>query len=68
MQKIDFTKLLGFDTIKTDEADFSDATFAAKLGAKVGDPESGACPTKGVGFQDEGFGAKLGAKISIEIS
>ena len=36
MQKIDFTKLLGFDTLSAETAtDFTDATVAAKLGAKV---------------------------------
>jgi hypothetical protein len=39
MQKIVFHKLLGFGTLTSDRVDFSDATFGAKLGAKVGEPE-----------------------------
>ena len=41
--KIDFTKLLGFDTV-SDELpaglDFQNDTFGSRLGAKVGEPES----------------------------
>ena len=37
MQKIDFGKLLGFETVAG--CDFQDETFGAKLGAKVGDAE-----------------------------
>ena len=62
MQNMDFSKLLGFDTINTDKVDFSDATFGAKLGAKVGGVEA-TSPAKGIDFQDENFGAKLGAKV-----
>ena len=40
MQKIVFHKLLGFGTLTSDGVDFSDATFGAKLGAKVGDTEA----------------------------
>ena len=61
MQKIDFGRLLGFDTINTEEVDFSDDTFGAKLGAKVGVELS---PAKSIDFQDDTFGARLGAKIS----
>ncbi len=41
--KIDFTKLLGFETVTSEwsEAlDFQDETLGAKLGAKVGDVEA----------------------------
>jgi len=37
--KIDFTKLLGFETVADDlskEVDFRDETISAKIGAKVG--------------------------------
>ena len=41
--EIDFTKLLGFDTVadklSADTVDFQDGTLGAKLGAKVGDKE-----------------------------
>ena len=37
LEKIDLTKLLGFETVEpTDDVDFQDETFSAKLGAKVG--------------------------------
>jgi len=39
MQKIDFTKLLGFAAVSdelSDGIDFQDDAFEAKLGAKVG--------------------------------
>ena len=53
MQKIDFSKLLGFNTLsaETSATDFTDATVAAKLGAKVGAEILGS-PTKGIDFQD----------------
>jgi len=38
--KLDFSKLLGFDTVSeslTDGVDFQDPTVGARLGAKVGD-------------------------------
>jgi hypothetical protein len=41
-EKIDFAKLLGFDTVAeqlSEGADFQDETLGAKLGAKVGDKE-----------------------------
>jgi hypothetical protein len=40
-KKLDFTKLLGFETVSeqvVEELDFQDETISAKLGAKVGDP------------------------------
>ncbi len=39
--RIDFTKLLGFRTVSEQSAqgiDFKDETVAARLGAKVGEP------------------------------
>jgi hypothetical protein len=42
-EKIDLTKLLGFETIAcepTDNVDFQDETLGAKLGAKVGSIEA----------------------------
>jgi hypothetical protein len=67
MQKIDFSKLLGFATVKTHEVDFSETTFGARVGAKVGGVESGtpASPSSGIDFQNETLGAKLGAKIGL---
>ena len=78
MQKIDFAKLLGFGTLASDAVDFSDATFGAKLGGKVG-AEATVAPiefskllgfdtvaasvTAGVDLQDDTIGAKLGAKV-----
>ena len=62
MQKIDFSKLLGFDTLSA-ETDFADATVGAKLGAKVGLIEIQEPTTKGIDFQDATLGAKLGAKV-----
>ena len=50
MQKIDFTKLLGFDTLASDEVDFSDATFGAKLGARVGSEATDAVSSKPIEF------------------
>ena len=38
-EKIDLTKLLGFETVAreaSDDVDFQDETLGAKLGAKVG--------------------------------
>ena len=65
MQKIVFHKLLGFGTFTSDEVDFSDATFCAKLGAKIGGGVEPNSP-KGIDFQDETLGARLGAKIGGE--
>ena len=39
LEKIDLTKLLGFETVareSSDDVDFQDETLGAKLGAKVG--------------------------------
>lgn len=52
MQKpdsINFGKLLGFETLTWElltEIDFQDETLAARLGAKVGDPEIANEPEK----------------------
>jgi hypothetical protein len=49
MQKIDFTKLLGFDAVSDDLSqgvDFQDETIGAKLGAKVGGVEPVPGPAK----------------------
>ena len=64
MQKIVFHKLLGFGILTSDEVDFSDATFCAKLGAKIGDGIEPVSP-KGIDFQDENL-AKLGAKVGFD--
>ena len=48
--KIDFGKLLGFETVAEELSkglDFQDDTLGAKIGAKVGDPESTAPESKG---------------------
>ena len=50
MQKIVFHKLLGFGTLTSDEVDFSDVAFAAKLGAKVGAEDAGVAKTKAIEF------------------
>ena len=63
MPKIVFHKLLGFGTLTSDGVDFSDATFGAKLGAKVGDTEANGVAKAGIDFADETLGAKLGAKV-----
>ena len=55
MQKIVFHKLLGFGTLTPGRVDFSDDTFGAKLGAKVG--------SEATNFPDEIINAKLGAKV-----
>ena len=42
--KIDYAKLLGFDVVSdqiSGSVDFQDETIGAKLGAKVGDGETG---------------------------
>ena len=66
MQKIDFKKLLGFQTVAATVSnfDFSDATWA-KLGAKIGGGVEPNSP-KGIDFKDETLGARLGAKIGGE--
>ena len=40
--QLDFGKLLGFENLPAEkrDANFSDETFGARLGAKVGDPEA----------------------------
>ena len=40
--QLDFGKLLGFGNLPAEkrDANFSDETFGARLGAKVGDPEA----------------------------
>ena len=66
---IDFTKLLGFNTVAdqvSGRLDLQDDTFSDKLGAKIGPPE-GHSPPRVVDFKDETFGAKLGAKMGPEI-
>jgi hypothetical protein len=62
--KIDFTKLLGFQTVAADSnLDLQNETVADKLGARVGGVEPLGSPTKGIDFADDGLGAKLGAKV-----
>ena len=61
--KIDFTKLLGFNTVSDelpDGIDLQNDTLGDKLGAKVGPAE---ISSPGINFQDETLGAKLGAKV-----
>ena len=56
MQKsgsIDFTKLLGFDTVSEglpNGLDFKDEIFGDKLGAKLGTESSGTAPSKPIQF------------------
>jgi hypothetical protein len=65
--KIDFTKLLGFQTLATtDNLDLGDETVADKLGARVGGPEP-ASPSNGIDFAEDSLGARLGAKVSVEV-
>ncbi len=66
---IDFTKLLGFDTVAEEVSgglDLQNDTLGGKLGAKVGDGED-VSPAKGLDFQDDTFGSRLGAKVSAEV-
>jgi hypothetical protein len=69
--RIDFTKLLGFDTMSNEFSlgfDLQNETLGSKLGAKVGDGvEESAPSTSNIDFQNDSFAGKLGAKISIEI-
>jgi len=61
--KIDFTKLLGFDTVSEelpDGIDLQNETLGDKLGAKVGPLE---VLSPSINFKDETLGAKLGAKV-----
>jgi hypothetical protein len=63
--QIDFTKLLGFETLSDQIAgglDFQDESLSDKLGAKIG-PEPGG-PTL---FQDDTMAARLGAKVGVEV-
>ena len=70
MQRIDFTKLLGFDAVSdriSGNVDFQDQAISTTLGAKVGpiepsDPMLAPAP-EGIDFQDEVIRAKLGAKV-----
>jgi hypothetical protein len=67
MQKIDFTKLLGFETVATTaNLDLNDETVTDKLGARVGVEQQS--PARGIDFADENLGAKLGAKMGIEVT
>jgi hypothetical protein len=62
---IDFTKLLGFDTVSHELSagmDLRDDTLSDKLGARIG-PEPGGSPAKAVDFQNETFAGRLGAKM-----
>ena len=64
--KIDFTKLLGFDTVSHELSagvDLRDDTLGSKLGAKVGGTEDVSPEKRLIDFQDETLGAKLGAKV-----
>ena len=67
--QLDFGKLLGFGNLPAEkrDANFSDETFGARLGAKVGDPEARS-PRRRIDFKDETLGARLGAKISAEVN
>jgi hypothetical protein len=68
MQRIDFTKLLGFETVATSaDLDLLDATVRDKLGARVG-AEANGSPSKGIDFTNETLDARLGAKISTEVN
>jgi hypothetical protein len=68
MRKIDFTKLLGFETVAgaNSNLDLQDETVTDKLGARVGTPEETGSLSKGIDFADENIGAKLGAKVGVE--
>ncbi len=64
---MDFSKLLGFDSVADqlgDGVDFQDVTVGAKLGAKVGGEVQGLAGV--VDFRDETFAARLGAKVGEE--
>ena len=67
MQKLDLTKLFGFDTVAGElesNVNFQHDAVEAKLGAKVGVESWAACDTQdAVDFQNETLGAKLGAKV-----
>jgi hypothetical protein len=61
-EKIDFAKLLGFETVSdrlSGTFDFRDQTFGDKLGAKVGlEPPNGVAL-----FEDDTVAAKLGSEF-----
>jgi hypothetical protein len=61
MQKIDFTKLLGFQTVASSD----DETVTDKLGARVGQVEPNS-PVNGIDFTEENLGGKLGAKVGFD--
>jgi hypothetical protein len=59
---IDFSRLLGFDTVIGDvqqDVDLRDETLSDKLGAKIGPIE----PSIEVDFREETLSARLGAKV-----
>ncbi len=60
MQKIDFKKLLGFETVAgtVSDFDFRDETVGSKLGAKIGDGIEPAASPKVIDFQDETLGGQ----------
>jgi hypothetical protein len=63
--KIDFTKLLGFDTAAEELSyglDLQRESLGDKLGAKIGPPEE-TSPTTRIDLRDAALGAKLGAKV-----
>ena len=66
---IDFTKLLGFNTVAdqvSGHLDLQIDTFGDKLGAKIGQPE-GISPARVMDFQDDTLADKLGAKVGTEV-
>ena len=66
---LDFTKLLGFDTVSCELSkglDLRDDTLGSKLGAKVGGGPESTSPSLAIDFQEDTMGAKLGAKIGNE--
>ena len=65
--KIDFTKLLGFDTVSHELSesglDLRDDTLGSKLGAKVGQETESTAPSLAVDFRNDTLASKLGAKV-----
>jgi hypothetical protein len=60
-KRVDFARLLGFETISDQIAgslDFQDQTFGDALGAKIGTEDTSIAL-----FQEETVAAKLGAKV-----
>ena len=59
--KIDFTKLLGFDTVSHELSesglDLRDDTLGSKLGAKVGEEPESTGPSLAIDLQNDTFGA-----------